>query len=347
LTSMRAAVTVGPRSIDVVERPEPPPPGEGSTLLRVETVGICGSDLHFYTGALGARHERLRPRVQGHEFSAVVEAVDPAGSPFDVGDRVAVWPVTGCGRCRSCTAARPNVCSELDLIGVHHDGALQDLVLVDTANVVLAGDLDRAQTALVEPASIAIHTVARAAVRPEEQVVVFGAGPIGFATAIAARDRGGRITLVDPVDARRDLVARVGFETETPDSPSLALLCGGAGPHTIIDTTGRPEVLQRTLDLAANGGRVVVVGLTGASAPVCSGTLPHKELDVLGVSCCVAEEFAAAVELVRAHRGLFDTFVSHTFPLDRVDDAFALLEQDPGAAYKLLIDLRAESGATP
>ena len=224
---MRAAVTVGPRSIDIVDRPEPPPPTKGSTLLRVETVGICGSDLHFFTNELGSTHEKLFPRVQGHEFSAVVEAVDPAGSPFEVGDRVAVWPVSGCGRCRSCTADRPNVCSELDLIGVHHDGALQDLVLVDTANVVSAADLSPAQTALVEPVSIAIHTVVRAGVKAGEQVVVFGAGPIGFATAIAARDRGGRVTLVDPVASRRELVDRAGFEAGAPDTASLGALGGG------------------------------------------------------------------------------------------------------------------------
>jgi L-gulonate 5-dehydrogenase len=284
--------------------------------------------------------------VQGHEFSAVVEAVDPAGSQFEVGDRVAVWPVTGCGRCRSCTAARPNVCSEIDLIGVHHDGALQDLVLVDTANVVPAGDLGTQQTALVEPVSIALHTVARADVRAGEEVVVFGAGPIGFATAIAARDRGGRVRLVDPVASRRALVARAGFDASPPDAASLEDLAGDAGPHTVIDTTGRPDVLQTGLDLVANGGRVVVVGLTTASAPVCPGALPHKELDVLGVSCCVAEEFAAAVELVRAHRGLFDTFVSHAFALDQVQDAFELLEHHPETAYKVLIDVREETGST-
>jgi L-gulonate 5-dehydrogenase len=180
-------------------------------------------------------------------------------------------------------------------------------------------------------------------VRPGEQVVVFGAGPIGFATAIAARERGGRVTLVDPVASRRNLVGRAGFAASAPDPASLAELRGaghGHGPHTIIDTSGQPEVLQTALDLAANGGRVVVVGLTAASAPVCSGTLPHKELDVLGVSCCVADEFAAAVELVRGHRGLFDTFVSHTFPLSQVNDAFELLEQDPQTAYKVLIDLQ-------
>ena len=92
---------------------------------------------------------------------------------------------------------------------------------------------------------------------------------------------------------------------------------------------------------------MVVVGLTSATAPVCSGTLPFKELDLLGVSCCVADEFAAAVELVAAHGELFDTFVSHTFPLTGVGDAFELLEHEPDAAYKALIDLRPETGATP
>jgi threonine dehydrogenase-like Zn-dependent dehydrogenase len=128
-----------------------------------------------------------------------------------------------------------------------------------------------------------------------------------------------------------------------PDPSSLEHLAGDGGPHTVVDTTGRPDVLQTGLDLVSRGGRVVVVGLTVASAPVCSGTLPHKELDVLGVSCCVAEEFTAAVELVRAHRGLFDTFVSHTFPLEHAQDAFELLENDPEAAYKALIDLREDA----
>ncbi|MCH0759572.1 alcohol dehydrogenase catalytic domain-containing protein, partial [Klebsiella pneumoniae] len=90
---------VGPRTIDIVERPHPPVPPEGRTLLRVEVVGLCASDLHLYRDDLGPSHDGLFPLVQGHEFAAVVEAVDPAGSPFTIGDRVAVWPVTGCGRC--------------------------------------------------------------------------------------------------------------------------------------------------------------------------------------------------------------------------------------------------------
>ena len=344
---MRAVITVGPRAIDLIERPDPREPRPGETLLQVEVVGVCGSDLHFYRNDLGPAHARLFPVVQGHEFSAVVAAVDPAGSPFEVGERVAVWPVNGCGRCRPCTSHRPNVCSDLELVGVHRDGALQDYLAVQTANVVRANDLGATRTALVEPVSIAVHTVVRARVREDERVVVFGAGPIGFATAIAARDRGATVVVVDPLASRRDLVARAGFEAGATDVASIEHLRGEVGPHVVIDTTGRPDVLQTALDVASNGGRVVVVGLTSATAPVCSGTLPFKELDVLGVSCCVADEFAAAVDLVGAHGKLFDTFVSHTFPLTGVGDAFELLEHEPDAAYKALIDLRAGAGAAP
>ena len=158
---MRAAITVGPRSIDLVERPDPRDPRPGQTLLQVEVVGVCGSDLHFFCNDLGPAHARLYPVVQGHEFSAVVAAVDPAGSPFEVGERVAVWPVNGCGRCGPCTSHRPNVCRDLELVGVHRDGALQDYLAVETANVVRAADLGATRTALVEPVSIAVHTVAR------------------------------------------------------------------------------------------------------------------------------------------------------------------------------------------
>jgi threonine dehydrogenase-like Zn-dependent dehydrogenase len=222
---------------------------------------------------------------------------------------------------------------------------LQELVMVDTANV-RATRLPAEQTALVEPVSIAVHAVARARVRSDEEVVVFGAGPIGFATAIAARDRGASVSMVDPVASRRDLVALAGFQAGPADAASLEDLRGECTPHVIIDTTGRPEVLQTALDLAGHGGRVAVVGLTSAAAPVCSGVLPIKELDLVGVSCCVADEFASAVELVRAYQAVLDLFVSHTFPLRRVREAFELLERDPETTFKALIDLRPDRGGT-
>ncbi|MGY1592231.1 zinc-binding dehydrogenase [Geodermatophilus sp. SYSU D00708] len=340
---MRAAVTEGPNSIRLSDRPEPGPPGPGQTLLRVETVGICGSDLHLYRADLGPSHDGLLPRVQGHEFSAVVATADPAGGPA-VGERVAVWPVLPCGECRPCRDGRVNVCSRLQLIGVHRDGALQEHLLADTASLVVTTGLPAELTALVEPVSIAVHAVARGRVLAEESVVVLGAGPIGAACALAARDRGARVLAVDPAPARRELLAGLGFPTAAPDSPDLAELvlatAGPEGPHVVVDTTGVPAVLATAVDLVGHGGRVVVVGMTAATAPFGPGPLPIKELDVLGVSCCTYEEFAAAADLVRRCADDAGALVSHVLPLAETADALQLLEDGTGSAVKVLVDLR-------
>ncbi|HYH33382.1 MAG TPA: alcohol dehydrogenase catalytic domain-containing protein [Pseudonocardia sp.] len=337
---MRAAVAEGPRSLRLRERPRPPAPGHGQTLLRVEAVGVCGSDLHLYRAELGPSHDDLFPVVLGHEFAAVVETPDPSGTGPDRGERVVVWPVQPCGQCRPCRTGRANVCRTLRLIGVHTDGALQEHLVVDTPSLVAVPGLTAEQAALVEPFSIAVHTLARGRVVDGESVVVLGAGPIGVATAVAARDRGATVLLVDPVPARRDLPARLGFAVAEPDATDeLRVHTGPEGPHVVVDTTGRAEVFPQAIDMAGHGGRVVVVGMTARSAPASPGPLPLKELDVLGVSCCRRDEFAAAADLVARHTRAADTLVSHVLPLSAAADAMRLLEERPDEAFKVLIDL--------
>ena len=344
---MRAAVTQGLGAVLVEDRPAPGGPAAGETVLRVEAVGICGSDLHLLHGDLGAAHEGLLPRVQGHEFSAVVEAADPAGDGPAVGTRVAVWPVLACGECRPCRAGRVNVCRRLALIGVHRDGALQQLLTVPTASAVPVPGLTSVQAALVEPVSIGVHAAVRARVVPGDGVVVFGAGPIGVASALAARDRGGDVLVVDPVEARRELLGRAGFAVgwaEGDDLVAAVAAHGGPdGPDVVIDTTGRASLLPTVLDVAGHGGRVAVVGLTAATAPTSPGPIPFKELDVLGVSCCTREEFAAAADLVARHRELADALVSHVFGLDEVADALRLLDERPTEAFKALVDVSGDT----
>jgi (R,R)-butanediol dehydrogenase/meso-butanediol dehydrogenase/diacetyl reductase len=163
-------------------------------------------------------------------------------------------------------------------------------------------------------------------------VVVFGAGPIGVASALAGRDRGGDVLVVDPVDARRDLLARAGFAVTWAEDGELAAQVarhsGPDGPDVVLDTTGRAALLPTVLDVAGHGGRVAVVGLTSATAPTSPGPLPFKELDVLGVSCCTRDEFAAAADLVARHRELADSLISHVFSLDEVAAALHLPRDD-------------------
>jgi len=255
--------------------------------------------------------------------------------------------VLACGECRPCRDGRVNVCRRLELIGVHRDGALQELLTVPTASVVATPTLTSVQTAVVEPMSIGVHAAVRARVAPGDSVVVFGAGPIGVASALAARDRGGDVLVVDPVDARRELLARAGFAVAWAEDAELAARVtahsGPDGPDVVVDTTGRAALLPTVLDLAGHGGRVAVVGLTSATAPTSPGPIPFKELDVLGVSCCLRNEFAAAADLVARHPELADSLVSHVFPLDEVAGALQLLDERPTEAFKVLVDVSGDT----
>lgn len=341
---MRAAVTVAPRSVLIEDRPDPPPPGHGQTLVRIETVGICGSDLHLYRDELGDSHVGLLPRIMGHEFSAVVEKCDPAGSDLEPGDRVAMWPMLPCGVCHTCRDGRPNVCANLRIIGVHDDGALQERFVVPTANLVATPHLSARQASLIEPVAVSVHAVNRGRVGAGERVVVLGAGPIGAAAALAAADRDADVLVIDPVAAKRQLVASWGFSADWDESV-LELIAehgGQSGPHVVIDTTGRAAVLDTAIAAASHGGRIVVVGLTGESAPVHPGPLPLKELDVLGTSCCRFDEFAAAADLVRRHAATVETLISHQVALTDAAEAFSQLDEHPQETVKVLIEVGGE-----
>ena len=340
---MRVAVTAARGSVLLEERPDPSPPQPGQTVVRVETVGICGSDLHLYRDELGASHAGLLPRIMGHEFSAVVAQADPAGSALQPGDRVAMWPMLPCGSCRMCRAGRANVCRNLRIIGVHDDGALQELYTVPTSNLVATPALTARQGSLIEPVAVSVHAVNRGRVAAGERVVVLGAGPIGAAAALAAADRGAVVLVVDPVAARRELVRSWGFEADWPAAEAMVERIadhgGPEGPHAIIDTTGQPAVLDTAIAAVGHGGRIVVVGLTGAAAPVHPGPLPLKELDVIGTSCCLYDEFLAAADLVRRHAETMTTLVSHRLPLTDTAAAFRQLDEHPQDTVKVLIEL--------
>ena len=195
--------------------------------MRPEAVGICGSDFHLFSGDVGALSgaRDFFPRVQGHEVSALVEDVgDPGdagntdagdGRGVKEGDRVAIWPLLPCGHCYPCRVGRPNVCIKFRLVGVHLDGGLAERLEVPAGLVFGVGDLDPDSASFVEPASVAVHALARARLQPGEQVVVFGAGPIGLATLVAAVSQGARVLSVDPLASRRDLAKRLGAEAVT------------------------------------------------------------------------------------------------------------------------------------
>jgi 2-desacetyl-2-hydroxyethyl bacteriochlorophyllide A dehydrogenase len=329
----------------VEDVPDPGPPRAGNVIVRPEAVGICGSDFHLFSGDLGALSgaRDFYPRIQGHEVSAVVE--DPgAADAIGKGDRVAIWPLLPCGRCYPCRIGRPNVCPRFRLVGVHTDGGLQQRLEVPVSQLFGVGDLEPDATAFVEPASVVVHALARGRMAPDEQVVVFGAGPIGLAAVLAATHAGARVLAVDPMETRRDLAKRLGAERVTwAPQAELAGQVGewtnGEGPPLIVETSGEAGVLPQAIEMVSQAGRVVVVGMSSATVPIRPGAFPEKEIDVIGTSCATADDFKRAIELVSASRSTIPALFSHHFPLARAAEAFEFAMNRPQDAIKVIVTI--------
>ena len=330
--------------MEVVDVPEPGPAAAGCVVVRPEAVGICGSDFHYFHGNLGtATDDDLYPRIQGHEFSAIVEDVGADCPPgLASGQRVAVWPVIACGTCHACALGLGNACERIRLIGIHRDGALQERVSIPGTQAFPVTDTDARLTAFIEPMSIAVRTVVRGRVAQGERVLVLGAGPIGQATAIAALDRGARVLMVDRIAARLERGRASGADLALLE-PGDDLVArarewgGGELPEVVVEATGAKEPMQAALDAVAQTGRVLVVGLSTHEVPLRVGTLPFRELDVLGVSTCSAEDFAEAVALVARRRAWVEPLITHEYALEDAPAAIAFAIDNPEVAMKVLV----------
>jgi L-gulonate 5-dehydrogenase len=337
-----AAVTRAKHALELVELPWPDGPGPGEAILRPEVVGVCGSDVHLFHGRLGD----VFPRIQGHEISAVVDAVGEDVDHVAPGDRVAVWPVLACGSCYACSVGRGNVCANIAIIGAHVDGALQQRLRVPATQVFGVGDLPAAVTAFIEPTSIGVRTVVRARVTEDDRVVVLGAGPIGQAICLAARERGAAVLLADRVAERLELGRAMGAdEVACGDAAALveqaSAWAGPGGAPVIVETTGVPAVVRAAFDAAPPAGRLVLVALSDEEVSLPLGVFPIHELDVLGVSCCNAAEFAQAVELVRDHRETVARLITDEFAFEQASDAIEYVAGGDAELMKAVIRLPA------
>ncbi|HKG26390.1 MAG TPA: zinc-binding alcohol dehydrogenase family protein [Thermomicrobiales bacterium] len=337
---MKTAITRGPFDIVIADAPEPTP-APGEALVRVERVGICGSDLSLYKGT---HPYRLYPRIQGHEAAGRIVAFgDGDAVGLSVGDRVAVEPLLPCGTCYPCRVGRRNCCTRLQVIGAHVDGMFRQYVALPLFTLYQASDLEPDLAALAEPVSIAVQAVARGEITAADRVVVMGAGPIGTAICLAATDRGARVMVVDKIPARLEIARAYGAEqTVNADEEDVASVVqawtDGEGPSVIVDAVGAPAVIRRCCDLVASAGRVVIVGLSEqeVSLPILDFT--RKEMTILG-SRNNAGLFAHAVDLVRRHRERMTAMITHRYPLDRFPEAIKFAAEHPAEAEKVMIEV--------
>ena len=183
-------------------------PSDGQVLVRVDECGLCGSDVKLFSG----KHPVVKPpMVLGHEFHGVVEARGPDADGPEPGERVAVFPPIGCGRCYNCRRGQPHLCPQMSFVGGEHQGGLSEVVAVPAANAVpMLPGVPADLRVLVEPLAVGVHAAARAGAVPEDKVLVIGAGPIGFSRRWRCATAAWTPTIVLCRPVRRPPRARAG-----------------------------------------------------------------------------------------------------------------------------------------
>jgi len=311
---MRAAVTAGVgRPLEVVDLPDPEP-GAGEVAVRVRACGICGSDLHL-SDALDAPG-----LVLGHELAGEIVALGPGVDPSRIGERVAGFPLVGCGECDACRRGATSRCDQAAQLGLHRPGGFAEYVTLAAVGARPIPDaLDDHAGALVEPLAVAHHALDRTDRAPGEPVLVIGGGPVGAAVALWARVLGAREVVVsDPVAARRDLAIRVGA-TATVDpvhddvAAEFARRCG-APPSAVIECVGVPGMIQHANDVAGPDATVTVVGVCMSTDEVMPLTALFKELTTRYVLYYRVQDFTATIEALA--RGDLDPHVLVTGTTD-------------------------------
>ncbi|MCI8881538.1 MAG: zinc-binding alcohol dehydrogenase family protein [Lachnospiraceae bacterium] len=282
---MKAIKITAPFHAEITEVPKPEITAPDDVIIRVTSGGICGSDIGIYNGTNSLA---TYPRLIGHEFGGIVEAVGPAVTGIEPGSQATADPVLSCGKCYACRIGRHNVCRNLEVMGVHRDGGFAEYVKVPAKNVHLYHKkLDESLLGLAEPYTIGAEICKRAQIQAGDQVLIMGSGPIGICAMQVAKRQGAQVILSDLVKERLEKAKSMGAD-ETVLVPEenleerLEQFTDGEGIPVVVDTVCTPASLEDAVRLACPAGRIVCLGLKDQPSKICMADITKKELTIVG-----------------------------------------------------------------
>ena len=335
---MKSVVIAKPGALIMENRPLPQP-AAGEVRIRVKYASICGSDVHIWHGDNPfARY----PRVIGHEFFGTIDAAGEGVDASRIGERVAVDPVVSCGHCYPCSVGRPNVCSELAVIGVHRDGGFSEYAVVPASNAyVLPQTVPDRLASLIEPFTIAANICAFLKPQPEDVALVFGAGPMGLAVIQALKGvfNVGKTIVADRLPERLRMALENGANVALDNSEiPLAAQLDGEQPTLIIDAACHPSILAEAVALASPAARIGLLGFSGEPCTVTQQSLTSKELSLF-TSRLNSRRFPEVISWMEQGKIQPGKLVTHYLPLSEIEAAMTLFENDPRSCCKVILTL--------
>lgn len=335
---MKSIVIKQPEELVIEERPLPEP-GVGEVRVKVKIAGICGSDSHIYRGHNPfARY----PRVIGHEFFGVIDAVGEGVTDKQMGERVCVDPVISCGHCYPCSVGKPNVCTSLVVLGVHRDGGFSEYAVVPAKNAwSVADNIADHHAVMVEPFTIAANVTGQVNPTEADVALIYGAGPMGLTTLQALKGvyRVKQVIVADRINERLAMAERSGADwvINNGEKPLAEWLDEkGIKPTLIVDAACHPTILQEAITLASPAARIVLMGFSSDPSTITQQGITGKELSIYS-SRLNANKFPVVLEWLE--KGLIDPdkLITHYFDYHHVVDAIELFEKDQKSCCKVLL----------
>lgn len=335
----KAAFIHGVRDIRI-EAFDPPTGNAGTVGIEVASVGICGSDLHYYKdGGIGAATID-NPFVPGHEFSGRLQAdVEPLA--LSRGQLVAVDPALPCHNCEWCHRGHHNLCPQVIFLGAPpHHGALTHTINVPRQSIVpIPKSMTADQAAMLEPLGVCIHAIDLATPKLFESVAVLGCGPIGLGVLqLLKLSTCGPVYAVDPLEHRSKVALQHGADAVGDNTDAILDATNGLGCDLVIEATNSPNAFVDSVKAAKIGARVVLVGIPDGNdyAPLSAAEARRRGLTIK-FSRRMGTVYPRAIELVDTKKVDVESLISHHFTLDDTPDAFAMQDSEDNTLIKSMV----------
>jgi L-iditol 2-dehydrogenase len=350
---MKAAVLTGIRQMEIRDVPEPKIEKDNDVLLKIEVVGVCGSDVHYYeTGRIGSQVVQY-PFIVGHECSATVKAVGDSVTRIKVGDEVVVEPAVSCYKCDQCRQGRENTCYKLRFLGTpgQGNGCLCEYIVMPQESCFstkgamhsMANAITLEQAALCEPFTIGVYSVKQSQISRDSKIAVLGAGPIGLSCMAAARAQGVEtIYMTDKLDYRVRIAEKTGVTwAGNPEREDIVKEILQRGPHGIdivYECAGQQETLNEAVELLKPGGRLMLIGIPRVEqVSFRIDELRRKELTLINIrrqNKCTQ----TAIDLIASGKVDIDFMITHRFRLEQTKEAFDMISGYSDGVVKALIE---------